>query len=463
MRKCVLHVSCAIMIFLFYGSKTIAQQENIIRNKYSIPERKQLSGELGSKLDNFNVQMYSVASKLIRKCKKLYASLPGLEEVDSLVIAGKSGLFYNSYLDTLETSLKFIDKLNIPDRFALKGIEPLTQSIGKAKINIEESEAIMGYLRKQLAFLEAGKNEMSRKVAREVQKIKKELARSSEKFRDIQSVLTEKGKLEKKLCEALRETTAFADFFEKYSLTGGLFAIKKAGSDNLDGLQTRADVQLAIKEKCQFSGVDGKSLLSAQIQAAKNKLAQMRGEYSSPDQSAEFNGLNLNTIRSKTFLQRVEFGTNIKFSKATNMFPVRSEVMILMGYRISDNSSAGIGVTHWLGLGSGFNNISLTHQGLGLNSYVKVKMTHGFYLQSGWEQNYFSRYLLPGSTLTASNRKNSALLGLSKQTNIGKSFLKGKWGKDRKGGSTISLLYDFLYRQALPKTEAVKLRFGYIF
>lgn len=95
-------------------------------------------------------------------------------------------------------------------------------------------------------------------------------------------------------------------------------------------------------------------------------------------------------------------------------------------------------------MGTGWEHISFTHQGIGLRSYIDWKIKGSFYMNGGFEENYLSHLTI------LSSWKSSALLGISKKYTIN-TKLKGN----------IMILYDFLASHTFPDTHSIKLRFGY--
>jgi hypothetical protein len=64
-------------------------------------------------------------------------------------------------------------------------------------------------------------------------------------------------------------------------------------------------------------------------------------------------GFKPNNQKNKNFLQRLEYGANIQSQKATNFFPVTSDLGLSVGYKLNDKSIIGIGASYKIGLGRG--------------------------------------------------------------------------------------------------------------
>ncbi len=148
---------------------------------------------------------------------------------------------------------------------------------------------------------------------------------------------------------------------------------------------------------------------------------------------------------------RLEYGANIQSQKATSFFPTTSDIGLSLGYKLNDKSAIGIGAAYKVGWGRGWNHIRMTHEGLGLRSYVDYKLKGSLYLSGGYEQNYRTAFTSIEQLKDHSAWQSSGLLGLSKKYRVSKK-VKGD----------VKLLWDFLSYQQVPRTQAVLFRVGYI-
>ena len=164
-------------------------------------------------------------------------------------------------------------------------------------------------------------------------------------------------------------------------------------------------------------------------------------------------GFKPNMQKTKTFLQRLEYGTNLQTAKSGYYFPTTTDFGLSVGYKMNDKSILGLGASYKMGWGSSWNDIRFTHQGVGLRSFLDYKLKGSFYASGGFEYNYLQLYdgLLPGAN-TAWQR--SGLLGLSKVLS-----LKSKFFKQTK----MQLLWDFLSYSQVPRGQELKFRVGYNF
>jgi len=159
---------------------------------------------------------------------------------------------------------------------------------------------------------------------------------------------------------------------------------------------------------------------------------------------------------TKTFKQRLEYGSNFQFGKSNNLLPTTADIGLSIGYSLNDKSVAGIGASYKMGMGN-IRHIRITHQGASLRSFIDWKLKKQFFITGGMEMNYLAA--LPDNTgvlepKNMSNWQQSGLVGISKKISV-----KTKWFRSTK----VQLLYDFLWNQHVPVSQPVVFRVGYNF
>jgi hypothetical protein len=150
----------------------------------------------------------------------------------------------------------------------------------------------------------------------------------------------------------------------------------------------------------------------------------------------------------------LEYGANIQSQKASNFFPTTSDIGLSVGYKLNDKSIIGVGASYKMGLGRGWNNLRLSHQGLGLRSYADIKLKGSFWISGGYEQNYKSAFDDFDQLRDRNAWQKSGLIGVSKVVS-----LKTKLFKKTK----VMLLWDFLSYEQVPRTQPIVFRIGYSF
>jgi len=193
------------------------------------------------------------------------------------------------------------------------------------------------------------------------------------------------------------------------------------------------------------------------IQSAQAQLNQLKQKISNLGQ----NGADLdmpdfkpNSQRTKGFWQRIELGANMQSTRSNSFFPVTSDIGLSAGYKINDKSIAGIGLAYKLGWGQSIRNIKLTHEGIGLRSFLDWKIKGSLYASGGFEYNYQQPFASVQSLYKADSWQQSGLIGVSKIISVNSKFFKK---------TKVQLLWDFLSYNQLPRTQPLKFRVGYSF
>jgi hypothetical protein len=132
------------------------------------------------------------------------------------------------------------------------------------------------------------------------------------------------------------------------------------------------------------------------------------------------------------------------------LFPVTSDIGLSLGYKLNNKSVIGVGASYKMGLGTGWNNIRLSNEGVGIRSFIDYKIRGSLFISGGYEQNYRAAFYSLEQLRGLSGWQSSGLIGLSKKYKVSKK-LKG----------SVQLLWDFLSYQQKPQTQAVLFRVGY--
>jgi hypothetical protein len=197
-------------------------------------------------------------------------------------------------------------------------------------------------------------------------------------------------------------------------------------------------------------------LAQTQLNNLKDRVNQLGGgssEINMPD------GFKPNSQKTKTFLKRLEYGFNLQTQKTNYFLPTTSDIALTVGYKINDKCTIGVGASYKLGWGNGINHISMSNQGIGVRSYIDLKLKGSLWVTGGYEQNYLPELAgkldsLPAGIHGSSWGKgwqSSGLIGLTKKIKMGKK------------ASNVQLLWDFLSYSQVPRTQPVKFRVGYSF
>lgn len=205
--------------------------------------------------------------------------------------------------------------------------------------------------------------------------------------------------------------------------------------ESLAGLQIRASVQNQIQARFASSGINSQQYIGQQMQSATaelNKIKDKLNKLGGGTSNIEMPEFKPNTQKTKSFLKRIEYGANVQSQKTNGFLPVTSDIALTAGYKLNDKSVAGVGLAYKLGWGSGWKNIKLTNEGIGLRSYIDMKLKGSFWISGDYEQNYQKGFARIQQLKNLNAWQTSGLIGLSKKYKIGKKT------------NNLQLLWDFI-------------------
>jgi hypothetical protein len=142
-------------------------------------------------------------------------------------------------------------------------------------------------------------------------------------------------------------------------------------------------------------------------------------------------------------------------SQKTNAFlPVTSDIGLSLGYKLNDKGLVGVGASYKIGWGKSIRQISITHQGAGLRSFVDYNLRKSFWISGGYEMNYRSAFNDIEQLKNLNAWQQSGLVGISKKLTVNAKFFKS---------TKVQLLWDFLSYQQVPRAQPIVFRIGYNF
>lgn len=460
-----------LLLLALLSSQCFAQDENkesapLLSEKDFLSLSERANG-LENKLDKATIKYLSKLEKIEVKlrCKlakkdslKAQALFAGIEEKYASIRNTPKGLskyanVYSGHLDSLATSLNFLKESGVTSDQLDKSLTQFT--VLQAKLN--QTETIRKFVQERKQLLRQQFERLG--MVKELKTFQKQAYYYSQQLSEIKAMWEDPSKLEKKLLQWAMQSEKFKDFFRQNSQLASIFPLPGSATStaSVGGLQTRTGMQQAIA--AQFGTQNIQQVLQQNIQQAqgqinelRNKLLQLRsgsfdnstGDIDLPD------GFKPNSQKTKTFLQRLEYGANIQSQKANNYFPTTSDIGLSVGYKLNDKSSVGIGASYKLGWGRGWNRIRMTSEGVGLRSYLDYQLKGSIYISGGYEQNYRAAFHSIEQLKDFSAWQTSGLLGLSKRYKVSKK-LRGD----------VKLLWDFLSYQQIPRTQSLLFRVSY--
>jgi hypothetical protein len=461
------------------------------QDEQAISDQVQMSPKLLSKyIDEASSKSKKIDEKLARETEKTLQEFKNLEEkmqkklkrIDStkakeifgnakdkyksLVEKLKQSKLthYSSSLDTLSTSLNFLNQ-DFPLLSRTKEIkDKLNEALSKAntlKSQFNKAEDIKAFIKERRQYLKEQLSQFG--FAKELKKLNKQAYYYSQQLNEYKALLKDHKKAGKKALELLSKTKPFREFMRKNSQLASLFRLPGDPNDPLNqaslaGLQTRAQVNNLIQQQLAIGGPGAQQQFQQNIQAAQSQLNQLKDKAMKLGQSSTEmempEGFKPNNQKTKTFLQRLEYGTNIQSQKANGYFPTSSDIGLSLGYKLNDKSLLGIGASYKMGWGQNIRNINITHQGVGLRSFVDWKIKGSFWLSGGYELNYRNEFNRVAELKSLNAWQQSGLLGLSKIISLKTKFFKK---------TKLQLLWDMLSYQQVPRMQPILFRIGYNF
>jgi hypothetical protein len=355
---------------------------------------------------------------------------------------------YYANIDSTTTMLQFITE----NESFKKG----TQYINKAKSTLQQYNTLQQQIRnatdikeivkarKQQLYDIANKHNLTKHLS----KYNKQAYYYSAQIAEYKQAIKDPAKAEQLILQAARKIPAFKDFFAKFSQMGQLFPQPPNGTltmASLAGLQTRAQLQTQIQTIAQQmsnssgGGTNGINMIQQNIQAAQTQINNLRNRVQQAGgNSSDFEIPNFtpNTQKTKSFLKRIELKTDLQTVKGNNYFPNMADIALGLGYKLGDNKNIGIAAAYKFGMGTGWNNINFTSQGLGFRSFADIKFTKkkNIWFTAGYERNYFS----------SANLTNYTGPGLWNEVAVAGISKKAQISKKRK--AEFKILYNFLWK-----------------
>jgi len=370
---------------------------------------------------------------------------------------------YLPALDTLKTSLRFLQQKSDLAKPGLKN-EQVNGTLDKLKGmegQLQQAQAVQQFLQQRKQLLKEKLDNLG--FAQELKQLNKQAYYYSAQLKEYQSLLKDHKKAAQKGLAMLRKTKAFENFMRRNSQLASLFRLPGDPNDptqaaNLAGLQTRAQVNNLIQNQLAAGGPNAQAQFRQNLQDAQSQLSQLKdkilkagggsSELDMPD------GFKPNPEKTKSFWKRIELGTNIQSQRARGLLPASSDIGLSLGYKLNPNSIIGIGTSYKVGWGRDIRHVRISHQGLGIRSFIDYKLKGSFWLTGGYELNYQSGFSDFNELKDLSRWQPSGLIGVSKVVSLQSKLLKK---------TKLMLLWDFLSYRQKPRTQAVLFRIGYNF
>ncbi len=451
-----------------------------------------LDVELTKKTEKYLARLQKVEQRIHRKIAKWqgkaeqsfgkadqqYSALTGkIQSVSKMEPPGATGM-YIPLIDSVKCSLQFLSghpelvkslgdtktKANTKIGASLEQVKQLQsrlQVTGEVKAFIAERKEQLRLRVEELKNNASNYSRIWQNVSKDLRTYQQQAYYYSAQVAEYKQLLNDPDRIIQKGLSVMRKLPQFQQFIKAHGELAGLFALPSdyGAAVPIAGLQTRAGTQQLIQSQLDAGGPNGMQIMQQNLQAAqaglstfKNKLQKMgNGSADMPMPDFKPNGQ-----KTKSIWQRLEYGTNLQTVK-NRFFPVTVDLAFSVGYKLNNKSTVGLGASYKLGCGNDIRDIRFSNQGVGLRSFIDLKLKGSFYASGGLEYNYQplkSDSINSLHTDALNPWQKSGLVGVSKIISMNSKFFKK---------TKLQLLFDFLSYGAVPRTQPIKFRVGYQF
>ncbi|MFT3945498.1 MAG: hypothetical protein QM763_00875 [Agriterribacter sp.] len=445
------------------------------------------SNSVLKKTDRLDAQLSKKSEKALRRYRKYQASiLKKLSKVDSVAAKNFSIVSAQKYqelqdkmsvpgslrryipsLDTLTSSLNFLKQSSVAGQ-NIGNVSAAIASVKGLTEHIRSGDNLKEYLREEKGYI---KDQLERfGLTKELKKINKNLYYYSEELIELKETLSDGNKIERKVISLLSQTKVFQQFIQRNGMLAGIFSSADQGADpgtaGITGLQTRSGFNQLIQNQVAAGGPNAQSVIRENFQQGQEQLQQLKNKLAEFDSRGSEDimpdGFTPNNQRARSFLKRLELNTNMQSQRSGNYFPSSTDFGLGIGYRLSGGAVIGVGASYRAGWGQNIQHLKLSHQGVGIRSYVDVKFPTRIFglknakgtwwLTGGYEQNYKSEIRKIEELRNYPAWQASGLLGISKNISFNSRLFKG---------TRLQFLWDFLSYRQVPRTSPIVFRVGY--
>lgn len=361
--------------------------------------------------------------------------------------------WYSGSIDSMTMALKFMNQQGIM-QLPLNKYNNLFYQYGNLNSQLTKAEYLKNQVNNRKAFLR--EKLMNLGLGKEFTRYQKKVFYYQNQLNEYKKAIENPSIIERKTLEILSEVPAFRKYFDKFSELGTMFRLPGQMEDldpaaTIGGLQTRESVEALLNTRFGSSS-NAQHTVTNGLEQGREQLKLLKSKLSNTLNSSEvvdMPGFKPNHQKTKSFLKRLEVGTNFQSTRANNYYPVTTDFGLGVSYKFNNYLNAGIGSSYKIGWGESIRKIRITSEGISFRTFIEAKAIGGFWLAGGAEWNFRNRFDDLMILKTINQWQQSALLGIEKKYRIGKRI------------STASLLYNFLWNQQMPQEQPIIFRVGY--
>lgn len=486
-------VSCIVAGLLLALTACYSQSVDSVAGKLTnFPSR--LFGKIQSKSATLNQQITSQTEKYLQRlaksedkirrklfkqdsarAKQLFGSNPLdysalLQKLHSATGAiptqpGAAGSAYIPSLDTLKTSIKFLQQN--PQLLAgsagwqgqaTGALAQVNQLQNKIRVT-NQIQQLIQQRKDQIRQSLSQYSHLPASLQSSYQGYSQQAYYYGAQLKEYRSQLSDPDQLTQKAMGMLNQRPDFQAFMKTHSDLSQLFSLPGSvgatSAKALAGLQTRSGIQQQLQGQVAAGGSNAASAVQQNIQSARAQLQQWKDKVlqaGGGNSAMDVPDFRPNTQHTKPLWGRLVWGLNLQSLPSTYALPATSDLGLSLGYMLNDRNTVGVGLSYKLGWGKDIGHISISSQGLSLRSFWETKLKGSFYGYGGFEYDYQQIIYSFNQVNNLNYWARSGLAGVAKQYKIS-SKVKGE----------LQLLWDFLSYQQVPKTQPILFRVGYNF
>jgi hypothetical protein len=397
--------------------------------------------------------------------KQQYVAMLQKFRQDSARVFTSMGPEYLPRVDSLQGALRFLAKnpnlVNANPALQSKMQGSLAQ-LQQLQAKLQAADAVKQFIQSRKARIQqalSSYTHLPSGISNALAGYKKQAYYYSDQVRAYRAVLNNPTKMTQTALVLLNKVPAFSGFMKKNSFLSGLLGVPPDYGTNqgLAGLQTREQVMSMIQSKIGSGGGGnaGTATLQNSLNTAKQSIAKLQNKLSKLGGGG--GGMDVPEFkpsdqRTKTFLNRLQYGFNLQTTQGSYYFPNYTDLGLSLGYNLGHSNSIGIGASYKVGLGTGWQHIALSSQGVGLRSWVDIHLKKSFSVVGGYELNYLQPFASFQDIRQLNGWTTSGLIGIAKTISMKSTLLKK---------TQIEFLWNFLSYYQTPQQPPVVFRVGY--
>ncbi|HTE28067.1 hypothetical protein [Flavitalea sp.] len=334
--------------------------------------------ETQKSLDRLKRQEQKLKKRLMKKdsvaARELFADSE--RQYDELISKMQTGNFpaiegkkYDAHLDTLATSLKFLDNNNIKGK-----VKENSQLITSARDKLKGVDNKLDYTQYVKDYVKQRQNLLKEQCQRfglmkSLSKYNKQAYYYSQQISEYKAILKQPDLLERKVIGELQKLPVFQDFMQKNSQFAALFPMPSAsGAAAINGFQTRDQVNQIIQSQAGLSGTGATAALQQKLQGAEAAMGSIQDKLQNKlsNGGSDLPDFKPNEQKTKSLLKRLELGTNLQTVRSNAFFPSTTDVGLSLGYKLTEAGTVGIGGSYKMGWGKDIKHMKISHEGIGL-------------------------------------------------------------------------------------------------